>query len=44
MAAVREEEGLGQKGEGNKQRKNLINIDNSMLITREKGGGGGRRW
>ena len=51
--AVRREEvgGLGKKGEGIKQetkqnkqkQKTLTDTDNSMVVTREAGGRGGRR-
>ena len=35
-------EGLGEKCEGSKQTKNLADTDTNTVITRGKGGGGGR--
>ena len=37
MLKGREVGGLGEKGKGIKGKINLINTDNSMVITREKG-------
>lgn len=34
--------GAGRKGEGVKQRQNLPDTDNSRVMTRGRGGGGGR--
>ena len=45
LTAVRREglEGLCEKGKDIKKKKTLIDTDNSLVITRGKGGGGGRR-
>ena len=45
MSEGRDLGGLGEKSEGIKQKthKQQYDTDNSMVITRGKGGGGGRR-